>query len=175
MRVNLWVLLTFCFISCKSQHSLDLNTMKTKLYTLDSCLSDGDCQLEILTNTSLIVQTDEFKNTFITFKSSDKTVIKYTYKRHELPNTADAHYEEHFYFEIPKGLHTISLSDLELQDVKATYARLCYCKGTSGYYKVKRGNLLVVKENKNLKINAKFEIENIPQLINLIDVEISLN
>jgi len=142
--------------------------------TLNNCLDESTCTIEIIPQSTLIVKEDEFKNTYIEILKGTKTIIKYQYKKDEIPNTADGHYSELVYIETDNYDKNISLKNEHLQDVKMVFGRLCYCKGTSGYFSVINGELeLTVKKNK-LTLNTNFSVDNIPQIIAKINETIIL-
>ncbi|MGB5418674.1 MAG: hypothetical protein WBN21_07590, partial [Algibacter sp.] len=57
----------------------------------------------------------------------------------------------------------------ELIDKKLFFARWCYCKGQTGYYKINQGKLTVTKiDNSNYDVHLVFKIDEVPQIINEI-------
>ena len=154
----------------KSLNSLE----KTNIITLNNCLNESTCTIEIIPKSTLIIKEDEFKNTYIEIEKGTQTIIKYHFKKNEIPNTADSHYSEIVYIETDNYDKNINLKNEQLQEVKMVFGRLCYCKGTSGYFSVIKGELeLTVKKNK-LTLNANFSVDNIPQLITKINETIIL-
>ncbi len=49
------------------------------------------------------------------------------------------------------------------------FGRICFCKGTTGYYKVNNGNLQVKMNREELIINLQFEVQKIPRIIHTIN------
>ncbi|MBV1888435.1 MAG: hypothetical protein KUG51_04020, partial [Urechidicola sp.] len=58
----------------------------------------------------------------------------------------------------------------ELSKVKLLFNRLCYCKGSTGFYTIKNGELVIKKIKKNTyTINLDFKIEEVPQVVTSIN------
>ncbi len=150
----------------------DLNEKHTIL--LSNCIDNAVCNIEIIPKSNLLIKEDEFKNTYIEFEKGNNIIIKYQLKKNELPNTADSHYSEIIYLEIDNYNKSLYLKNEELQQVKMIYGRLCYCKGSSGYFKVIKGSLELILSKNKLSLNTNFNVENIPQLVSQINENISL-
>jgi len=169
-------ILVLSVVGCKSSQintSLEeLNEKQTVI--LSNCIDDAVCNIEIIPKSNLLIKEDEFKNTYIEFEKGNNTIIKYQLKKNELPNTADSHYSEIIYLEIDNYNKSIYLKNEELQQVKMIYGRLCYCKGSSGYFKVKKGSLELILSKNKLSLNTNFNVENIPQIVSQINENISL-
>lgn len=154
-------------IGCQSSRlNKSLSSLKEpRVITLDNCPEKSTCTIEIIPHSTLIIKEDEFKNTYIEILKGTKTIIKYQYKKDEIPNTADSHYSEIVFIETDNYDKNIFLKNEQLQEVKMVFGRLCYCKGSSGYFRVIKGELeLTVKKNK-LTLNTNFSVDNIPQII----------
>jgi hypothetical protein len=163
-------------VGCKSSQintSLEeLNEKHTVL--LSNCIDNAVCNIELIPKSNLLIKEDEFKNTYIEFEKGNNTIIKYQLKKNELPNTADSHYSEIIYLEIDNYNKSLNLKNEDLQQVKMIYGRLCYCKGSSGYFKVNKGSLELILSKNKLSLNANFNVENIPQIVSQINEKISL-
>jgi len=168
--------LVLLVVGCKSSQintSLEeLNEKHTVL--LSNCIDNAICNIELIPKSNLLIKEDEFKNTYIEFEIGNKTIIKYQLKKNELPNTADSHYSEIIYLEIDNYNKSLYLKNEDLQQVKMIYGRLCYCKGSSGYFKVNKGSLELILSKNKLSLNANFNVENIPQIVSQINEKISL-
>jgi len=168
--------LVLLVVGCKSSQintSLEeLNEKHTVL--LSNCIDNAVCNIELIPKSNLLIKEDEFKNTYIEFEKGNNTIIKYQLKKNELPNTADSHYSEIIYLEIDNYNKSLYLKSEDLQQVKMIYGRLCYCKGSSGYFKVNKGSLKLILSKNKLSLNANFNVENIPQIVSQINEKISL-
>jgi len=169
-------ILVLSVVGCKSsQINTSLEELNEKhTVVLSNCIDNAVCNIEIIPKSNLLIKEDEFKNTYIEFEKGNNTIIKYELKKNELPNTADSHYSELLYLEIDNYNKSLYLKNEELQQVKMIYGRLCYCKGTSGYFKVNSGYLELALIKNQLSLDTKFKVENIPQLVTEIHENISL-
>ena len=150
--------------------------MKTNLTTTNSdCPSDGVCTFEVLKNKSFEIKRDGIGAWYPSLTEGKSNIIKFEYKRNEIANTQDGQYSELIYMELPGKLANTQLRNGDLSTVKLLFARLCFCRGQTGYYKVSDG-LLEISENKdgifNFKLN--FKVDEVPQVITLIEASFSL-
>ena len=67
-------------------------------------------------------------------------------------------YSEFIYLEIDKNDEQLILNDEELQKVKMLYGRICFCRGSMGYFKVTEGKLFLFNKNKKLNMNLNFQV-----------------
>ena len=51
------------------------------------------------------------------------------------------------------------------------FGRYCFCRGQTGLYRVKKGNLQIVSLNDNIHFNLDFTIDEVPQIIKNIAVK----
>lgn len=153
-------------ISCSSREQVLKNT--TELATTN-CPADGVCSLKVEENKTLNYINDTTSNLYPEITDGNNIVLTFEYKRNEIPNTADGHYVEQLIFELDPNNLEISLSNNSLKNVKLLFARFCYCKGQTGYYKINNGTLNIEKlaDNKYY-ITATFNQNNVPQIINSI-------
>lgn len=139
------------------------------------CPEDGVCTFEVLKNKSFKIKKDEFGLSYFNLIDSDKIVLKFQYKRNEIPNTQDGGYVEEIFIEIDENTESIELKDSNLKNVNATFARLCFCRGQTGYYPIKYGNLSIKKLKDNYYIlKIDFKIDMVPQVMNTIEKTFSL-
>lgn len=148
--------------SCKSNKDITTNSNQQS-----TCPANGTCSFEVLKNKELLILEDEFKNTYHELKPADgKVVLKFEYKRTTKPEISDDHYSEIVFIEIDENLKDLNLTDQLLSNAKVSYNRLCFCRGATGIYKVKKGNLKISKENKKYKLTLDFTVNEVPQIIN---------
>jgi len=170
-----WLILClFGLISCKSQHQINLKL--TPEVSISAPLpTKAITNAVLIPNVELLLKADEFGNDYLELVPSDKLVFKLQYLREQLPNTADSQYEEVVYVELTPPLTEVHLSGNQLAQVKMTFGRFCYCKGTSGYFRVSQGNLSVVPQGKTLHITAAFQVDGIPQEMDALKVSFHYN
>lgn len=140
-----------------------------------TCPDDGNCTFEVLQNRSLDILEDNLGKLYQEISEGDKLVLKFEYKRNEIPDTVDSHYRELIFVEFdPKDL-PLELRDSALKKNKVLFARWCYCKGQTGYYEVDKGILTITKEKNNYRLGLEFKIDEVPQIITSIDQSFALN
>jgi hypothetical protein len=157
----------FCMIlviACKSnQVSVAENPM---LYAQSLCPEDGVCTFEVLKDKNLIVKTDEFGNHYKEVVTGEHIVLKFEYKRNEIPNTADGGYTEEIYIELNPNEIESELQNSELKKVNLLFGRLCFCRGQTGYYEIDNGVLTIIKSGKDTyQLHLEFKCEVVPQII----------
>lgn len=160
-KYSLLIAMILLISSCKSNQQTAMKSDQEK-----QCPSDGTCSFEVLKNKELLILEDEFKNTYHKLKHADgKVVLKYEYKRNEDPKISDDNYSEIIFIEINEDLTDLDLSDQFLSKAKVSYGRMCFCRGATGFYKVKKGNLTISKDNENYEVSLDFVIDEVPQVI----------
>ena len=53
------------------------------------------------------------------------------------------------------------------------YGRVCFCKGETGYFPVRKGNLFVYQKDGDLLVRGAFSVKKVPQTIKEIDERIT--
>ncbi|WP_452220170.1 hypothetical protein [Lacinutrix salivirga] len=146
-----------------SQKSGLINTIENE------CPPDGVCTFEVFENKVLVINKDNIGALYPTLKDGKKTVLKYEYRRNEIANAQDDNYSEIIYIEIDSEPKSIFLKDNQLTDAKVLFGRLCFCRGQTGYYPVKDGQLTIAKSKKeDTSISLNFKIDEVPQIITSI-------
>ena len=169
--ICLFIILNVLF-GCKTKQQIT-NDVPTFFQNIP-CPKDGTCSFEVLKDSSLEIKSDEFGNLYPEINSGDKLVVKYEYKRKEIKDTADSSYSEFIYFELSNQDEHFVLKDLDLQKVNLLYGRICFCKGSSGYFRISSGTLFVDKHSNTLDIDLSFKSpKGIPQIITQIKETIS--
>ncbi|MEO8933584.1 MAG: hypothetical protein ABI295_04690 [Xanthomarina sp.] len=140
------------------------------------CPDNGICSLEITPNQSLKLERDGIGMLYPQLSEGDKTLLVFEYTRHEIPDTEDSSYRELIYLELNPDALEVDFKDSNLQQVKALFARLCFCRGQTGYYSIKQGELLIKKVDKNnYSLKMKFIMDEVPQIINRIDTVFTID
>ena len=169
-----FVYLIFCLaLSCATQKSTDKkgSSQANQIH----CPEDGNCTLEVMLNKSLSIKSDGIGALYPHIADGDKMVLKFEYTRDQIPDTVDGHYQEIIYLEHDPTISSLQLKDQQLSKVKATFGRLCFCRGQTGYYPINDGQLTIRKVSDLLwRINFSFENGQVPQVIQYIDQEFQL-
>lgn len=154
-------------LACKPKQ---LILVDNKSDSYSHCPEDGSCSFQVSANKSLAVAFDGTGAVYPKISDGNSILAKFTYKRKDIPNTADGHYREEIYMELnPKTLE-LNLTDHQLADVKLFFARWCFCRGQTGYYRVKKGNLNLKKISKGeYSLILNFKIDEVPQVIKTIE------
>ena len=170
MKKTIFFLTFILIVSCGTKKPS--NVVLTALLKSE-CPKNGDCTIQVFENKSLIVKSDEFGSLYYNLEDDMlKKVVKYTYNRKVKGDIQDASYREEIVFEIENSKENLMLSDDSLQEVQLLFGRFCYCKGQTGYYKIKKGTLKISKVSKGNEVDLNFEIKEVPQIINHISFSI---
>lgn len=141
----------------------------------NSCPKDGTCSFELIPKKSIIFKSDEFGNVYPEISEGNKTLLKYSYNNNPPKNTQDGHYSEIIYAELDSTITKTNLKNEDLKKVKLHFGRLCFCKGQTGYYPIKKGEFIIKKSSKDsINISIKFEQDEVPQIISTINETISI-
>lgn len=138
-----------------------------------SCPDGGDCSFEIMKNSVLHLKYSESGQLYPEVVKGDNIVIKFHYQKETVKDAMDSGYSEYVYLEIDPDEPQIILKDKELQKVKMVFGRICYCKGSMGYFPVQEGNLFLFNTGKNLQLRTTFKVNKVPQIVNQIDENIN--
>ncbi len=161
---------TFLLFSCKTSTIYNESSgSDNKKILANACPADGSCFFEAIPNSTMTILKDDIGALYPQFFESDAIILKFEYKRDEQPHTHDGGYNELIYLEIRKDQLEIDLRNSELDKVKLLFGRLCYCKGSSGYYMITDGHLLIKERNKGkYHMELSFQTTEVPQIINRI-------
>ena len=170
MKIIYYIALIFSLCSCHSQKKISLEDSLKK--TEQKCPQDGTCTFEVLKNKSFKIS-NKFGNTFPVFsESKNKSILKFEYIRNLIPDTEDSSYKELVYIEIPNNLE---MKIINLNKTKVSFGRLCFCRGQTGYYTIKEGDLSIKKTgDNNYSLKLQFKVNEVPQIITKIEEQFSL-
>ncbi|TYB78678.1 hypothetical protein [Bizionia myxarmorum] len=173
---QLFIFSLFLFSCATKPNIITDKTVIWRLIKNNHCPDDGVCSLEITPNQNLTLEKDGIGVLYPHITEGDKTLLVFEYKRNDIPDTVDGIYRELIYLELNTDNIEVNFEETDLQQVKALFARLCFCRGQTGYYPIKQGTLSIKKLDKNeysLKMN--FKIDEVPQIVNSIDTVFTLN
>ena len=161
----LFFLFFVTLLSCGSKKQIHTNS-ETQLV---SCPENGICTFEVLQKKRLEIKNDAFGKTYYSLEDdATKNTIRYLYNLKNDKNIQDSSYREEVVFEVNALETELNLLDTKLQDSKMLFGRFCFCRGATGYYKVKEGNLKLKKNNENYLIDFDFKINEVPQIVSKI-------
>jgi hypothetical protein len=163
LRCLLLVVISSVLLGCQSQKGLDAQNEKEENLSA-FCPKDGNCTFEVLTNSSLNLQTDGIGQLYPQVKKGNKTVLKFEYKRSVDPRIADGGYTEIVYAEIDPKTKDLNLSDEQLTSANVVFGRLCFCRGQAGYFRIDQGALVISTAKDRSKTYAfTFTTDKVPQ------------
>ena len=157
-----YLLLFFMLLlGCKTKNPS--NSFK-EIVVKEMCPEDGKCYYEMLKNKNIDFSYNNLNEFYPTFSEGENIIFKFEYKRNEISNTQDSSYREEILIEL--NPYDLEFETTSFKGKKIVFARWCYCKGQTGYYKIKQGKLSVIKKGTNtyeLKLN--FKMDEVPQVI----------
>ncbi len=134
-----------------------------------NCPEGGDCTFEVIQNSTLTLKTDPTGASYPEIEPGENVVVRYVFNKDPEPDVMDSNHAEYLYFEIGPGRVEISLTDSDLQKVKMIFGRVCFCKGETGYFPVRKGNLFVYQNEGDLLVRGAFSVKKVPQTLKEID------
>ena len=162
---KLIVCISVLLLGCNSVKKVDLSNSQALL----NCPDDGLCKVEILKNRCISIKNDAFGKLYFEMSPCDgKSVVRYTYTRNSDEKYKDSGYQEEVIFELNASLSSLNLSNKSLQDTKMLFGRFCFCRGATGYYYIKNGDLKI----ENSKVFLDFKIEEVPQIISRLEFDL---
>jgi hypothetical protein len=164
------LIFVIALISCNTKTAITEKITSTR-----NCPADGICTFEILENQELQLMKDEFGNTFHQLNNIEgKVILKFEYKKNQDPQLADDEYTEIIFVQINKSTNLLELKDESLSDANVSFARMCFCRGATGIYPVKKGKLQLDKLNGEYHLKLNFKIDEVPQVIASINNKFSI-
>jgi len=142
---------------------------KSEEHNIKYCPEDGVCTLEVLQNKSFKLLKDGIGKLYPKISDGNKIILKYEYKRNEIPNSVDGNYSELIYIEADPNNLELDLKDSQFNKAKVLFARLCFCGGQTGYYRVNDGNLSIAKKGDFYQLNLEFKVYEVPQIITSVN------
>lgn len=154
-------------ISCGSSKACN-----DKLVAKD-CPTDGKCSVVIHKDKAMVIKTDEFgKPHYEMEDNATKNVVIYTYNRNVPKDVQDGSYREVIVLELNKNQQSFSFTGKPSKTpTNALFGRFCYCKGSTGYYKITEGNL-TLSDPENQNYTMDFRITEVPQVIQKIQFSV---
>jgi hypothetical protein len=150
------VLLAFVLACSPMKTAWQPNTVSL----IGDCPKQANCTIELLPNKSLIVETSAYGLKYSLADQTGMNVVIFKFDKIIKGDLQDAGYREEIVFEYD-GKRNIDLTDSQLQTSKMLFGRFCYCKGQTGYYRVKKGRLSI---DQNARAKLDLTISEVPQL-----------
>lgn len=173
---NILIICALILTSCKTSQSLNSSIVLKEaiIQQSENCPKNGTCLLELIPNKSITFKTDEFGSLYPVIIDGTKTLFKYSFTKNPISGTQDSNYTEIVYAELDLN-KDLQLQNETLKNIKMHYARLCFCKGESGYFPIERGVFNLTKlGDDSVKIDVNFIIKKVPQIVSNIHETVSL-
>ncbi len=169
------VLLFFGSCKCKKDVTTDnvsadfIPNEKFQKMLTTFCPENGKCTTEIFRNKSLDIKSDEFGSIYYNqIDNLETSIIKFSYSRNVPKGLQDGSYREEIVFEINNSDKQIAFKNEDIQKTKMLFGRFCYCKGSTGNYKINDGNLILIQKNNKIQFELEFKNNKVPQLLKTI-------
>lgn len=173
MKLLYILILSMVTLSCKPKKELLPNSISSEKTLEVVCPENGKCTLSVLKSTNLNIAYISKKELYVKEEEGEKVVLKYEYRKNSNKDLADSSYREEIFIELDPN--NIEVDTNTIKEEAVFFARWCYCKGQTGYYKVKVGNLVVKKVGKKqYNVHLEFKIHEVPQVIQQINTTFHL-
>ncbi len=164
---SLIVLLVFINFSCISKKNSNANIINDNS---QMCPKIGLCNFEILKNKSFELVKDGIDMYYPKITDAKSSILKFEFKSGEIADVPDSGITEVVYLNIGKET-ILSIENEALKQVKASYGRLCFCRGESGYFPIVKGKLNIKSVTKTqYEIEFHFEVDEVPQALKKIKI-----
>ncbi|WP_438969456.1 hypothetical protein [Nonlabens sp.] len=163
-KTSLFILLFIISASCKTKTEVTRKSTDSI-----SCPIDGKCSFDVLKNKEVQIMKDKFNHTYHQINQADgKLVLLFKYQRNDNSRLVDDAYSESIFIQIDKSTTNLDLKDENLKNAKVSFTRMCFCRGATGTYPVKKGRLQLFKSNEKYHLKLDFVIDETPQVITSI-------
>ena len=176
MKIQLYLLVTI-FLSCSSTAKKNNTTEDFKSSNTESfCPDNGTCTFEVFNKKSLELNKSRLGKLYPKINDGNNIVCKFTYTKDRDERYQDSQYIEELYFELPFTDKDFTFENKNLSKTKLIFARLCFCRGQTGYYLINEGVISLKKLNNNsCQINITFKSSEVPQVITSIEETFTIN
>lgn len=156
-------LLLFLTLSLGCKSKTPSNFYK-EIIVSETCPEDGKCSYDVLKNKKMDFSYNNLNDFYPTLSKGEHIIFKFEYKRNEISNTQDSSYREEVLIELNPD--NLEFETTTFKGKKILFARWCYCKGQTGYYKIEEGEFSIRKIEKNTyELNLNFKMNQVPQVI----------
>jgi hypothetical protein len=155
----------------KNQQIIQKEITNASKQSTNLCPDNGHCSIKIIKNKALYVNDKGSDLDYEFVDDESKTVIRYEFSKNKDKKKYDGDYTEEIVFEINNNTNNAEFNDDELSKTKILYGRHCFCRGSSGLFKVNTGKLILKKENDNISFELSYKTGKIPQIISYISVK----
>lgn len=155
--------------SCNSTKGVVSTNWLEQTVTIKSeCPENGICTAT--RQPGLALKEDPYSKGVPKMVANEETIlIKYEFDRKKADGSyADDFHKEEIFIEIPAKTFKKEYVNEQLQEVKLTFGRHCYCKGSAGYFKITEGTLKIDNSENKTKVKLTFKAP-VPQLFENVE------
>lgn len=171
MRYLCFLIVILYNVCCKTTEDDRLISIKKTLKT--ECPKDGTCSFEVLKNKNIKLRYDKFGASYPNIYDANKLLLKFEYKRDTILSNEDSSYRELIYIAV--DFNNLDFEKVSINNINVYFARLCFCRGQTGYYKIKEGEMVIKKlSDQTYQLKLDFKTDEVPQVIRSINETFSL-
>ena len=169
MKISTQFFIIILLLGCKTQN-VSINPENDNANLASVCSENGKCVAKLIPNSFLQLNTDSIEKLYATIEGGSNIVFKFTYNKTIDKKLVDAQYTEEIYFEFDPNISNLNLKNDELQNVKLTYNKICFCKDSTGFHPIKIGELSIDKiEPDTYIIKLNFQIDEVSTVVTSIN------
>lgn len=167
MRVLTILMFSFLLLNLASCKTKQNGSQEKTLLKMDSIKNTAK-KMYLFKNKKLELS-ESYGSLVYKMVDNEKTnVIQFLYEKDMDKVAYDGGYKEEIVFEFPNSVSEQNYKDVELQNTKMLFGRYCFCRGKTGLYYVKEGQLHLKVSKKETHFELQFTINEVPQVINEI-------
>lgn len=168
------IVVSFFLISCSVLKNDSKKALIEKTgVSGQECPNDGKCEIQFLENKSLKINRDDTNKIYYSLDdNSERSVIKFVFKKNNPLGFADANYSEEIVLEIQNSKKVINLSDEFLEKAKVLFVKHCFCRGQAGTYFVQSGILKIFQDKDIIDLELTFNMGGVSQEISRIKYKV---
>lgn len=138
-------------------------TAQTDLPALQDCPGPGNCMVQVLKETKLILKENQSEVSFE--EDSDFQVIFIQYKDKERKD-----YSEEIYLQIPSMFKEIHSKNLSLKNQKVIMGKVCDCED-AGFEQITKGELKIINQGDVISLHLEIESQK-SHVVKTLDITI---
>lgn len=165
MRIPIVVIICFFLLNLSACKTNQIASQEKTLLKVDS-LKGTAKKVYLFKSKRLEVKEMNGSLSYTMVEDEKTNVVQFLYEKDMDKAAFDGGYREEVVFEVPNTSSEKTYVDDELQNSKMLFGRYCFCRGQTGLYKVKQGNLHIKSSKKEIHFELQFKINEVPQIVN---------
>lgn len=167
MRISIVIIMCFLLLNLSACKTKQIASQEMTLLKADSVKGTAK-KIYLFKNKSLEVKQNSGSLSYTMINDEKTNVLQFVYEKDMDKAAFDGGYKEEVIFEVPNTISEQNYSDAELENTKMLFGRYCFCRGQTGLYKIKQGNLHIKSSKKETHFELRFKINEVPQIVNEI-------